>query len=54
LQGLGAMATMGETTCLLAAVVITPAALVMAGRRGHQSGGGDLAEPAEPRRHIVG
>jgi predicted RND superfamily exporter protein len=31
LQGLGAMATLGETTCLLAAVIVTPAALVLRG-----------------------
>ena len=44
------MATVGETTCLLAAVIVTPAALVLAGRRASRSGDGDgnLGEPAEP------
>jgi uncharacterized protein len=58
LQGLGAMATVGETTCLLAAVVLTPAALVLAGRRGRRQGDGDgnVGEPAAPprRSRIVG
>jgi predicted RND superfamily exporter protein len=54
LQGLGAMATVGETTCLLAAVILTPAALVLASRGGRQAGAGGgagaSAEASEPRR----
>ena len=32
LRGLGAMATLGEVTCLLAAIVVLPAALSLATR----------------------
>ena len=33
LRGLGGVATLGEITCLLAAVVLIPAALLLASRR---------------------
>ncbi len=48
LQGLGAMATIGETTCLLAAVIVTPAALVLVGNR--RRPGEDTSAESEPRR----
>jgi predicted RND superfamily exporter protein len=47
LQGLGAMATLGETTCLLAAVIVTPAALVLAGPSGR------AAVPSSPPEEMV-
>jgi uncharacterized protein len=44
LRGLGAMATLGETTCLLAAIVVLPTALFLATRRR----GPLVVAPADP------
>jgi uncharacterized protein len=56
LQGLGGIATLGEVTCLLAAVIVTPAAMALFARRaGHGHGRGHgraegTADASEPLR----